>query len=161
MGDQFDDEVYGITRQRIDEYLFETQCVGPEPLELEKTGDGSPESEDFGTGLSSTANSVGALPNQQSVGSPVIEDLHGIMTQRLRKKTRRRPKLAGQPFRATYELFLKSEHLGDFQRLVGAGWEQVKQLGKIVQCPSKNNGTIHPCHRPNVLQRPHHLLGHA
>ena len=80
------------------------------------------------------------LADKETMADPFPDDGCNTLTAYLTKKTRRRPKIAGQPFRATYDLFLQPECLSDFQSFAGAGWEQTMLVGTVVQCPSKKNG---------------------
>jgi len=142
MEDRFEYEDYGITRQDPDEYLWETQPMGTELLELGKSACENPQNHDLSDRNSSTILGVEGLHDEETMVNPLSPVNHGILTTKLRKKTRKRQKIAGQPLRATYNLFLQPGVLRDFQSFVGAGWEQFTLLGTVIQCPSKNNGNL-------------------
>jgi len=116
--------------------------MGAELLELGKSGCGMSQNLEFSDRNRSTIPGVDGLHDEGTMVNPSSPVNHGILTTKLRKKTRKRQKIAGQPLRATYQLFLQPGVLRDFQSFVGVGWEQFTLLGTVIQCPSKNNGNL-------------------
>jgi len=114
--------------------------MGTELLELGKSPRTNLQNEDLYFRNSSTIFGVEGPEDKETMGDPFPDEGCTALTAYLTKKTRRRPKIAGQPFRATYDLFLQPECLSDFQSFAGAGWEQTMLVGTVVQCPSKKNG---------------------
>jgi len=140
MGDRFEDEDYGITRQHPYQHLYDTQPEDAPLLELGKSPRTNLQNEDLYFRNSSTIFGVEGPEDKETMGDPFPDEGCTALTAYLTKKTRRRPKIAGQPFRATYDLFLQPDCLRDFQSFAGAGWEQSMLVGTVVQCPSKKNG---------------------